>query len=119
MGACSFASSWYKDDLHYRHFIAALTGIELSEDGFLQTGERIFNLEKLLNYREGFRREDDMLPERFFKDAYTHGPQKGVVLSREEFAEIMDDYYEKRGWDQKTSQPRDETISTLGLGLVL
>jgi len=118
MGACSFASSWYKDDLHYRHFIAALTGHQLTDESFEQTGERIFNLEKLLNYREGFRREDDMLPERFFKDAYTQGPQKGVVLSHEEFTEIMDDYYENRGWDQETSQPKAETVSTLSLEFV-
>lgn len=118
LGACSFASSWYRDDLHYRHFVEALTGIALSEETFLQTGERIFNLEKLMNFREGFRREDDMLPERFFKDAYTLGPQKGVLLSKEEFAEIMDDYYRQRGWDQQTSQPQPDTIAALELDYV-
>ena len=71
-----------------------------------------------MNFREGFRREDDMLPERFFKDAYTLGPQKGVLLSKEEFAEIMDDYYQQRGWDQQTSQPQPETIAALELDYV-
>ncbi len=118
LGACSFASSWYRDELHYRHFINAITGIELSEEAFMQTGERIFNLEKLLNYREGFRREDDLLPERFFKDAYTSGPQKGVVLQRDEFTTFMDDYYTQRGWNPETTKPEAEKIAELGLGFV-
>lgn len=115
LGACSFASSFYKDELHYRHFVEALTGIQLTEDAFLQTGERIFNLERILNCRDGFRREDDVLPERFFKDAYTSGPQQGKILDRIEFKEIMDDYYSKRGWNVITGIPEEEKLKTLRL----
>lgn len=118
LGACSFASSWYKDELHYRHFIKVLTGIDLTADGFAQTGERIFNLEKLLNYREGFSRADDVLPERFFKDAYTHGPQKGVLLERDAFRAIMDDYYRARGWNTETTKPEATKIRELQLEYV-
>lgn len=115
IGGCSFASSFYKDDLHPRHFIKAITGLEFSDENYAQIGERIFNLERTLNCREGFSRADDMLPERFFKDAYTHGPQKNVILGREEFAEIMNDYYKKRGWNLDSGIPTKEKLKELKL----
>jgi aldehyde:ferredoxin oxidoreductase len=56
-----------------------------------RVGERIFNLEKLMNFREGFNRQDDVLHERFFKDAHTLGQQKDMLISRVDFDLIMDD----------------------------
>ncbi len=119
MGMCNFASSWYKADLHYRHFILALTGIALTEDEFQQTGERMFNLERMMNCNEGFTREDDMLPERFFKDTYTFGPQKDVVLDRNEFSKIMDEYYLSRGWQVSSGIPEESTLQKLELEFLL
>jgi aldehyde:ferredoxin oxidoreductase len=119
LGACAFASNWYKDDLHYRHFLSALTGIEWTEDEFNKAGERIFNLEKMMNFREGFDRKDDILPERFYKNKFTHGPKEGAIVDREEFKKKMDDYYEARGWDKETSRPTDEKLEELGLGYLI
>lgn len=113
LGICSFAASWYKNDLHFRHIIKAITGFDLTEEEFMETGERIFNLERWLNSREGFGRDDDALPERFFKDAYTTGPQKGVVLDRAEFSSVMDGYYKSRGWDLRTGIPENSTLGRL------
>lgn len=115
LGSCSFASSFYRDELHYRHFLKALTGITLSEEEFAKTGERIFNLERHLNCREGFSSADDVLPERFFKDAYTLGPQKDVILDRKEFKDIMLDYYRNRGWDTETGIPTEQKLKELGI----
>lgn len=115
LGSCSFASSFYRDELHYRHFLKALTGITLSEEEFAKTGERIFNLERHLNCREGFNSTDDVLPERFFKDAYTIGPQKDVILDRKEFKDIMLDYYRNRGWDTETGIPTEQKLKELGI----
>ncbi|MCD4789418.1 MAG: aldehyde ferredoxin oxidoreductase family protein [Bacteroidales bacterium] len=118
IGACAFASNWYKDDLHYRHFLSTLTGIEWTEDEFNKAGERIFNLEKMMNYREGFDRKDDILPERFYKDKFTYGPKEGAIVNREEFKKIMDEYYEARGWDKETSRPTKKKLEELGLGFL-
>ena len=115
LGTCSFASSWFRGDLHYRHFLSALTGHEWSEADFMMAGERIFNLEKLFNFREGFTSEDDILPERFYTEPYTSGPAKGAVVSREAFAATISKYYEDRGWDKNSSQPLPETVEKLGL----
>lgn len=115
LGSCSFAASFYRDEIHYRHFVKALTGIEFTEKEFSKTGERIFNLERHLNCLEGFTSDDDVLPERFFKDAYTTGPQKGVVLERDEFKKIMHDYYTQRGWDTITGIPTEQKLVELGI----
>lgn len=119
LGACSFASSWYRDDLHYRHFLSALTGLEWSEEDFNKAGERIFNLEKMLNYREGFDRKDDILPERFYSHKFTHGPKEGAMVDRKNFKKILDEYYESRGWDKETSKPTDEKLQELGLEFMI
>jgi aldehyde:ferredoxin oxidoreductase len=119
LGACGFAGSWYKDDISYRHFIEAITGIEQSEEEFARIGERIFNLEKMFNYREGFNRQDDKLPERFFTDAYSYGKGEGVLATHQEFDQWLDAFYEKRGWDKKTSRPGTQKLKDLGLEFTL
>jgi len=119
LGMCSFAGSWYKDDLAYHHFLTALTGFEWTANDVNQAGERIFNLEKMFNYREGFRKEDDFLPERFYNDKPSHGPAEGKNASREEFAKALDKYYETRGWDLLTSKPSKQKLEELGLGFTI
>lgn len=115
IGACSFASSWYKGDVHYRHLLEAITGLEWTMEDFNKTGTRIFTLEKMFNYREGFRRNDDTIPEKFFKNEFTYGEHKGAIVDRDEFAAGLDNYYESRGWDKQTSRPADETLQEYGL----
>jgi len=95
--------------------LQAITGNTWNDELYTQAGERIFNLEKCFNYREGFRRIDDVLPERFYTEPFTVGPQKGAVINREEFRKLMDDYYTERSWDQKTSRPSQEKLASLGL----
>ncbi|MDX9929370.1 MAG: aldehyde ferredoxin oxidoreductase family protein [Bacteroidales bacterium] len=115
LGTCSFASSWFRNDLHYRHFLSAITGLEWTEQEFLEAGERIYNLEKLFNCREGFTSEDDILPERFFTEPFTRGSAAGAVVDRESFAGLVAKYYQDRGWDEQTSRPHPETVARLGL----
>ncbi len=93
----------------------AITGIDRSWESLLKTGERVFNLEKMFNYREGFRREDDSLPERFFTEPLTVGPKKGAVLTKGNFNQILTKYYQTRGWDPKTTRPTKTKLESLGL----
>ncbi|HUS86611.1 MAG TPA: aldehyde ferredoxin oxidoreductase family protein [Bacteroidales bacterium] len=119
LGACSFASSWYRGDLEYRHFLAAITGLEWTEDEFNKAGTRIFTIEKMFNYRDGFRREDDTIPEKFFVNKFTYGDHAGAIVDREKFTENMDKYYELRGWNKQTSKPDDDILKELGLGFTI
>jgi len=113
-GVCNFAAGAYGKTL-IPDLLSAITGGTWSETAYHQAGERAFNLEKMFNYREGFRREDDRLPNRFFEDPLTMGPKKGAVLERKSFEASMDQYYQERGWDPKTSRPKNDKLKALGL----
>jgi len=125
LGVCMFATDftmWFLPGLGRSNFIdllTSLTGLEWSTDKLMKAGERIFNLEKMINYREGFRREDDSLPDRFFEEPLTMGPEKGAVLEREAFKEMMDDYYRERKWNTVTSRPSDSKLKGLALDFTL
>lgn len=98
--------------------LTAITGIKWTEPALMKAGERIFNLEKMFNYREGFRRQDDNLPERFYEDPLTLGPEKGAVLNKGNFNEMLDKYYLERGWDLETSRPGEAKLKDLGLSFI-
>jgi len=115
LGACSFASSWYRDEVHYRHILSAITGLEWTEEEFSKAGTRIFTMEKMFNYREGFSRVDDSIPEKFFNNKFTYGEHSGAFVDREEFNNNLDKYYESRGWDKETSRPVDDVLRDLNL----
>jgi aldehyde:ferredoxin oxidoreductase len=119
IGACNFASSWFRDELAFHNFMSAITGIEWTAESFEKAGERIINMERIFNHREGFSRADDWIPERFFVDAPTIGPSEGILVERDEFSKTLDDYYSQRGWNLETASPVREKIEELGLGFVL
>ena len=113
LGVCLFALLGYGRDFKLAgKMMAAITGVPPNP---MQTGERVYNLEKLFNYREGFTRADDVIPDRFFEEPLTVGEKKGAVLTREQFKTMMDDFYTKRGWDLKTSKSGDDKLKSLTL----
>ncbi len=120
LAVCFFATGWGGfDNKQLISIINSITGTNWNEDDFNKTGERIYNLEKMINFREGFAIEDDILPERFYKEPLTVGEKKGTVLKREEFKQTLQDYYSERGWDQKTSKPKRETLKRLDLDFLV
>jgi len=110
---CDFAQYGIGEDT-YRELLRSAAGDELSEEGLLELGERVWNQVKLFNQREGFDREDDDLPERFKKEPLPSGPFEGVVVKQADLQTLLDEYYGLRGWD-KNGVPTDETIRRLGL----
>jgi aldehyde:ferredoxin oxidoreductase len=114
LGVCLFATGSYVEN-GLQNIINALTGHSYTTEEYLQAGERVYNLEKMFNYREGFTREDDVLPDRFYEEPLTLGQGKGKVLDRKEFDDLLTKYYTDRGWDPKTSRPTDEKLMELGL----
>ncbi|MCJ7494123.1 MAG: aldehyde ferredoxin oxidoreductase family protein [Deltaproteobacteria bacterium] len=97
-------------------FYNACNGTKLSEEEMLLAGERSFNIEKAFNAREGAGREQDIIPERFFKEGLAGGgPSHGAVVDRGKFDLILDEYYQARGWDEKTGLQKRETLKKLGL----
>jgi len=97
-------------------YYSACTGRNITPEQLMEIGERIFNLTKLYNVRAGLRREDDDYPERFYQEPLTGGPYKGkTMLCKEKIEKMLDEYYEIRGWDIKTSIPLKGKIDELEL----
>jgi aldehyde:ferredoxin oxidoreductase len=99
----------------YAEAITAATGWDITEKELRTVAERAWNLSRLFNVREGFRREHDTLPERLFSQVSTAGPSKNQVVDRLSFERMLDEYYELAGWDKETGIPSDEKLSELGI----
>jgi aldehyde:ferredoxin oxidoreductase len=91
--------------------IQTLLGDEFTEKDVHITGERIYNLERIYNIREGLTRADDTLPKRLMEDPLPDGPGAGHVVNLEP---MLSAYYQYRGWDQD-GRPTNETLTRLGL----
>ncbi len=76
-----------------------------------ETGERIWNLERLFNNQSGLRRQDDTLPRRMLEEPAPSGSAAGMVA---ELEQMLPAYYELRGWDED-GVPRGQTLSRLQL----
>ncbi|MFC1969160.1 aldehyde ferredoxin oxidoreductase family protein [Chloroflexota bacterium] len=102
-------------DSVYGRLLATATGIEdfADTDYLWKVGERIYNLERMFNAREGFSRQDDAYPARFTSESMPDGPSAGQIFEQEE---LLDDYYRVRGWDPITGNPTPAKLDDLGLG---
>lgn len=98
---------------HLARALDAITGAGWTGKDLARCGERVYTLERLYNAREGFDREADSLPERFF-EPLPEGPCRGKAVEREKFHAMLTEYYQARGWDER-GFPTDETIKALGL----
>jgi aldehyde:ferredoxin oxidoreductase len=77
----------------------------------MKIGERVFNLERLFNWREGMKTEEDTLPQRFLTDALTQGNSANQTV---DLKTLLERYYALRGWNAQ-GHPTAELSSELGL----
>ena len=91
-----------------------ITGWPCSADDLRIAGERINNLKKLFNIREGWTRDEDTLPERVFTEKLPTGMVAGVGLEREDLHMMVQGYYRARGWSEDGMIP-EEKLRELGL----
>ena len=80
----------------------------------MQAGERINNLKKLFNVREGWTASDDTLPERILSEKLPTGVAEGTLLEREELEMMIQSYYRARGWTADGMIPEGK-LRELGL----
>ena len=110
MGLCKFVNTAVGDD-YLARALAAVTGVEYTAGGIHHIGERIWNLERMYNLREGFSRADDTLPPRLLKEPVAGGPAKGWIVHLEP---MLVEYYRSRGWDTH-GVPTAATLKRLDL----
>lgn len=94
---------------------SAVTGIEMTPEELRLAGERINNLGRLFNVREGLSRKDDSMPWKIMNVPIPdEGVAKGNCVSQEDLALLLDDYYEVRGWTEE-GIPKIEKLNELGM----
>jgi aldehyde:ferredoxin oxidoreductase len=113
---CKFSrGTYYEGYKDLAALYSAVTGIEMSDEDLRKAGERINNLGRLINIREGLTRKDDHLPWKVMNVPIPdEGPSKGSFVSQEDLDILLDDYYEVRGWT-KEGVPTMEKLTELGM----
>lgn len=113
--ACNFPvqMNWLPLE-HLAKLMRAATGIdEFGDAGYLlAAGERVYNLERLFNLREGFGRKDDTLPQRMQSEPIQKCSIEGEMVRK--LDTLLDEYYEARGWSRE-GVPTAEKLQQLGL----
>jgi aldehyde:ferredoxin oxidoreductase len=119
LGYCKFATIYpgSTHNLGYKQFcesINAITGWNVTPEELAETGERIWNLERMFIQREtGILREGDIPPAVYFQPQPLE-PLKGEKLDRDEYEKALDQYYQIRGWT-RDGAPTPGTLERLKL----
>jgi aldehyde:ferredoxin oxidoreductase len=113
LGLCKFMVKGGFHPGHAVDILNAATGWDWTADDLVRTGERIFNLKRLINHRFGVTGADDTLPQRFLTEPRPSGIAKGVLPDLEAMLPM---YYERRGWDE-LGQPTQERLDRLGVSI--
>ncbi len=95
-----------------------ITGWDVSANELKKAGERINNVKKLFNIREGWTRDDDTLPARLLTETLPDGVAAGVGLTQADLDMMIAAYYQARGWNPDGSIP-DQKLRELGLDSLL
>jgi aldehyde:ferredoxin oxidoreductase len=98
----------------YAAMVRAVTGWSVDVEELERVGERIINLERLFNVREGVRRAQDVLPWKVMHEPIPEGPSAGAYCPPEELSGMLDAYYDLRGWSTD-GVPTPARLATLGL----
>jgi len=112
---CKVSSPWNQLDYgympdDYAKLFHAVSGVHVTGEEMMKIGERIINVERLFNLREGITRKDDAVVGRLLDEPSPSGPFKGEHLTRAEFTRMLDEYYSLRGWDKRGVPPDAERI---------
>ncbi len=105
---------------HYPRMLSYITGVTYTMEDIYTVADRIYNLIRAFWIREygWWDRTMDYPPIRWFKHPLTKGPFTGAKLDLDKYNEMLNLYYQMRGWDEN-GVPREETLRKLGLDYVI
>ena len=91
---------------------------EFTDDEVFRIGERVWNLGRLFNLREGV--EPDTIPHKLYAEehAHTEGASAGRAIGTETFRQGLQDVYSIRGWDEN-GVPSEAKLAELGVDVRL
>jgi len=117
MGLCKFWTQWFAPDLFgYEQpleVINAVTGWDMTKEELWQASDRVWNMEKMFNVRDGEDRRNDSPPKIFF-EPIKEGARKGLCLEPDKWNALLDEYYDLRGWS-RNGIPTPEKLKQLKL----
>lgn len=128
-----FAEDHAGDPTLESQVLSAITGREIDEAALNRTGEKVFNLQRAIQLRQGWGGRqgdrlldylhDEPLPSVFFNpDCLVPGREGAIVsrmgakIDRADFEKLKSEYYELRGWNRETGLPTGPKLRELGLG---
>ena len=90
---------------------------DISSEQMGELGDRFYSIMRAYWIREseGWGREMDMPPTRWFEEPFDEGELKGSSLDRRQYDQMLSWYYESRGWDEN-GIPTKDTLQKQGLG---
>ena len=97
--------------LWFEKWLTYITGEKFTSGRLQEIGERIFNLERMYNLREGLTGKDDTLPDRILHESTFPHLQSGHPLDQ-----LLPRYYQIRGWDEY-GVPLPRTLARLQVRL--
>ncbi|MCX8042589.1 MAG: aldehyde ferredoxin oxidoreductase family protein [Desulfobacterota bacterium] len=118
LNVCCFTTHWSyavltADQVDYFN---AVTGMDITEEEFMEIGERIVNLERAYWARLLSGKREDTIPERFQKEPMPKSvdgqTNVGYVFPVEK---ILPGYYKYRDYDPDTGFPSERRLKMLGL----
>ena len=115
--------------------LAAITGRNIDEVEFFEIGERVFNLQRAVLIRQGWKgREDDIIMPYLFEEPIEttffsancmvpgkNGQmvsRKSTVVDKTEFEKMKSEFYSLRGWDESSGLQLKSTMKKLGLAVI-
>ncbi len=115
LGVCKFPLNAWRPFTPTRlaQAVSLVTGWDITLEELLTAGERIYNLCRMFNIREGISRKDDTLPPRI-GEPLSEGGSAGHTVNQKELDQMLDEYYDLRGWDSN-GIPKPETLERLGI----
>jgi len=105
----------------YPRFLEAATGKKFNFDELYTIADRIHSLIRAFwvrEYKNEWNSTMDTPPNRWFDEPLTKGPLKGAKLKRQEYRKMLNNYYAKRGWDDR-GIPKKQTLKSLGLNTAI
>ncbi len=115
LGVCFFST--LVDPKLLAQAVSAATGWDFTGQEAEDVGLRIVNLARVYNFRQGHTREMEA-PSPRYGSTPVDGPFAGKSMTPM-LDQLLDDYYQRMGWDKATGKPLPETLRRLGLEQVV
>jgi aldehyde:ferredoxin oxidoreductase len=94
--------------------LSLVTGWNVNADELRTVSQRVVTAKKLYNIREGWTRDEDTLPKRFFSESMLGQAGTPSHLPHARLQTMIQAYYDARSWDVNGLIPKS-SIGRLGL----